>query len=215
MLSLPIILMIAPPILLALTFHEFSHAFVANKLGDPTAKALGRLTLNPLAHLDLVGTIMVFIIHIGWAKPVPINPLNFKNPKRDLLLVSLAGPLSNIFLAFVFGLLCRMLNIKYLNPIDFSTMEIIRFMIGFAMLINLILAFFNIIPIPPLDGSKILAGILPSKFESSFENFMKYGHFILLGLIVLSMVLHIPIFSYIYLPFVRLFSNLFAGVSFI
>ena len=146
MLSLPIMLIIAPPILLALTFHEFAHAFVANRLGDTTAKNAGRLTLNPLAHLDLVGTLMVFIIRIGWAKPVPVNPLNFQNPKKDLLWVSLAGPLSNILLAFLFGFLCRLLDITHLNITQLSITEIIRFMIGFSVMINLILAFFNIIP---------------------------------------------------------------------
>ena len=215
MLSLPIMLIIAPPILLALTFHEFAHAFVANRLGDTTAKNAGRLTLNPLAHLDLVGTLMVFIIRIGWAKPVPVNPLNFQNPKKDLLWVSLAGPLSNILLAFLFGFLCRLLDITHLNITQLSITEIIRFMIGFSVMINLILAFFNIIPIPPLDGSKILAGILPSQYESIFNQFMKYGHFILLGLIVISVIFNIPLFYKIYSPFVRFFSYIFAGVSFI
>ena len=209
--SLQMILIIAPPILLALTFHECAHAYVAYRLGDPTAKNLGRLTLNPLAHLDIIGTIMVFIIHIGWAKPVPVNPMNFKNPKKDLLWVSLAGPLANIFLAFVFGILFRTLHTTAQNPLA----EIIKVMIIYGVLINLILAFFNIIPLPPLDGSKILAGIIPSEYESSFEQFMKYGHFILLGLIVLSMVFNIPIFSYFYKPFVRYLSYLFAGESFI
>jgi len=215
MLPLEIMLIIAPPVLLALTFHEFAHAYIANRLGDPTAKDMGRLTLNPLAHLDLVGTIMVFIIRIGWAKPVPVNPANFKNPKKDLLWVSLAGPVSNIFLAFIFGILCRFFQVTHLNLSHLSVMEVIRFMIGFGMLINLILAFFNILPIPPLDGSKILAGILPPQYESLFDQFMKYGHFVLLGLIILSVALDIPIFYSLYSPFVRFFSYLFAGVSFI
>ena len=209
--QLALILMIAPPILLALTFHEFSHAYIAYRLGDSTAKDMGRLTLNPLAHLDLVGTIMVFIIRIGWAKPVPVNPLNFKNPKKDLLWVSLAGPLSNMLLAYIFGLLCRILHITDLTITNFSMMELIKFMVAYGMLINLILAFFNIIPIPPLDGSKILAAFLPSK---GVEPFMKYGQFLLLGLIALSMVLDIPIFYKLYNPFLRLFSYLFAGVIF-
>ncbi len=215
MLSLPVILMIAPPILIALTFHEFAHAYVANKLGDPTAKQLGRLTLNPLAHLDLFGTIMVFIVRIGWAKPVPVNPLNFKNPKKDLLWVSLAGPLSNLLLAFIFGTLCRYFNITHLSISSFEPMEIMKFMIAYGMLINLILAFFNILPIPPLDGSKILAGIMPTSLEPIYEKFMKVGHFILLGLIILSMVMNIPIFYKFYSPFVKFFSYLFAGVNFI
>jgi len=211
--SLPIILMIAPPILIALTFHEFAHAYIAYRLGDPTAKNSGRLTLNPLAHLDLVGTIMVFIIHIGWAKPVPVNPAYFKNPKKDTLYVSLAGPLSNIILAFIFGIMCRILNVTTLYPADLSVMEIVKFMCAFGVLINLVLAFFNIIPLPPLDGSKILMGLVPDKYNSYVELLMRYGHFVLLGLVIMSVVFSIPIFYYLYVPFVRVFSYIFAGVS--
>jgi len=215
MISLQLILLIGPPILLALTFHEFAHAYVANRLGDTTAKDAGRLTLNPLAHLDLVGTIMVFLIHIGWAKPVPVNPLNFTNPKKDLLWVSLAGPASNILLALIAGILCRFFDVQYLKPSHFSVLEIVKFMLAFSVIINLTLAFFNIIPIPPLDGSKILAGIIPAKYEFLFAPFLQYGHFLLLILIVLSMAFKIPVFSTIYEPLVRFFSVLFTGVSLI
>jgi Zn-dependent protease len=208
-------LLIAPPILLALTIHEYAHAYIANRLGDPTAKEHGRLTLNPLKHLDLMGTLMVFIIRIGWAKPVPVNPLYFRNPKRDMLWVSLAGPLSNILLAFIFGFTYRLFNITLFQSTNEFTAQIIQFILSYAIIINLILAFFNILPIPPLDGSKILAGILPPQYEAMYEKYMGYGHFVLLGLIVLSVFLKIPIFSTLYLPFVRFFSYLFAGTQFI
>ena len=208
-------LLIAPPILLALTIHEYAHAYIANRLGDPTAKEHGRLTLNPLKHLDLMGTLMVFIIRIGWAKPVPVNPMYFRNPKRDMLWVSLAGPLSNILLAFIFGFTYRLFNITLFQSTNELTAQIIQFMLSYAIIINLILAFFNILPIPPLDGSKILAGILPPQYEAMYEKYMGYGHFVLLGLIVLSVFLKIPIFSALYLPFVRFFSYLFAGTQFI
>jgi Zn-dependent protease len=156
---------------------------------------MGRLTLNPLAHLDIWGTLMLFIAHIGWAKPVPVNPLYFKNPKKDLLWVSLAGPVSNIILAIVFGFMYHILNFNDLNT---STTKILHDMIVFAVLINFILAFFNIVPIPPLDGSKILAGIIPRQYESMFNEFMKYGHFVLLGLIVLSFAFHVPVFGFVF-----------------
>ena len=211
MISLPHILIIAPPVLIALTFHEFSHAYIAYKLGDSTAKDMGRLTLNPLKHLDLMGTIMVFIIRIGWAKPVPVNPMNFKNPRKDLLWVSLAGPLSNILLAFVFGQFCKILGVTNLDLTDFSLSSIIGFMCYYGMIINLMLAFFNIMPIPPLDGSKILAGILPPQLLPIYEKFMQFGHFILLGLIVLNAVTNIRVFSYIYF-LVDLFTKFFIGV---
>jgi Zn-dependent protease len=105
--NLQVIILLAPPILLALTFHEFMHGWVAYRLGDPTAKLAGRLTMNPLAHLDPIGTIMIFLVRFGWAKPVPVNPRYFSQPKRDMLLVSVAGPAANMLLAFLSGLLLR------------------------------------------------------------------------------------------------------------
>ncbi|MBD3289636.1 site-2 protease family protein [candidate division KSB1 bacterium] len=208
-------LLIAPPILLALTIHEFAHAYIANKLGDSTAKDHGRLTLNPLKHLDVMGTLMVFIIRIGWAKPVPVNPMYFRNPKRDMLWVSLAGPLSNILLAFALGFLYRIMNITIFQYENSLIIQMIKFMMSYGIIINLILAFFNILPIPPLDGSKILAGVLPPQYEAWYEKYMGYGHYVLLGLIVLSFAANIPIFSMLYLPFVRFFSLIFAGTQFL
>lgn len=206
-------LIIAPPILLALTFHEYAHAYVANRLGDPTARQLGRLTLNPLVHLDLLGTAMLFIVHIGWAKPVPVNPLNFRNPKRDLLWVSLAGPGANMLLAFLFGLGCRILGIETLQNPGSGITGLVRFMIGFGLVINIVLAIFNILPIPPLDGSKIIMGLIPQKYEQQLVPFFKYGPTILIALIVIGFVAKIPILWYMINPFVKIFSYLFAGTD--
>lgn len=202
-------LIIAPPILLALTVHEYAHAYVANRLGDPTAKLMGRLTLNPLVHLDLLGTAMLFIVHIGWAKPVPVNPINFRNPKRDLLWVSLAGPAANLLLAFLFGIALRIIGIGYLV----GDMGVILKMIWYGMYINIILAVFNLFPIPPLDGSKILMGLIPEKYEQQLEPVLKYGPTILIALIVFGFVTKNPILWKMIEPFVKFFSLLFAGIG--
>jgi len=202
-------LTIAPPILLALTFHEYAHAYIANRLGDPTAKLMGRLTLNPLVHLDLLGTAMLFIVHIGWAKPVPVNPINFRNPKRDLLWVSLAGPAANLLLAFLFGMGLRIIGIGYLV----GDMGVILKMIWYGMYINIILAVFNLFPIPPLDGSKILMGLIPEKYEQQLEPLLKYGPTILIALIVFGFVTKNPILWKMIEPFVKFFSLLFAGIG--
>ena len=206
-------LLIAPPILIALTFHEFAHAYVANRLGDPTAKEMGRLTLNPMKHLDLLGTAMLFIVHIGWAKPVPVNPYNFKNPKQDLLWVSLAGPASNLLLAFIFGLICRYMGIESLRTLDYGLIGIIQFMIAFGMIINIVLAFFNFIPIPPLDGSNILIGLIPQQYEKAITPYLRYGPTVLIALIAIGYLTKFSILWAIINPFVKFFSYLFAGAD--
>lgn len=151
-----------PVFLFALTIHEFSHGYVASLCGDQTARYQGRLTMNPLRHLDPLGTLAIFLIHFGWAKPVPVDPRNFRNPRRDMILVSLAGPMSNlatmllsIVALFVIAGLSRTLPAFLVQPL-FS-----MFMV--SVWINSILAIFNMIPIPPLDGSKVLMGLLPPR----------------------------------------------------
>ena len=176
------LLLIAPPILLALTFHEYAHAYVANRLGDDTAKQSGRLTLNPLRHLDPLGTIMIFLVHFGWAKPVPVNPNRLKNPKRDMLWISAAGPLSNMALAFASGILLRFLITLFESPDRTTIMGLLIYVVFMSLQINLALAIFNILPIAPLDGSKILSGLLPAGFGKMFYILERYGPFILLGL---------------------------------
>ena len=207
------LLLIAPPILLALSFHEFAHAYVANKFGDDTAKQRGRLTLNPLAHLDPLGTIMVFIAHFGWAKPVPVNPNRLRNPKNDMVWISAAGPLANMILALISGILLRIiLNFVGGIPSQHSTIGILAFMVVMSLQINLALAIFNLFPIAPLDGSKILYGLLPAKHESVIYPIERYGPFILIGLIIFGQATDIHILGGLIWPFVEFFSKIFAGI---
>jgi Zn-dependent protease len=213
-LNLQILLLITPPVLLALTMHEYAHAFVAYRLGDPTAKESGRLTLNPLAHLDLLGTIMIFLVHFGWAKPVPVNPYNLKNPKKDMLWISAAGPVSNIIMAFMFGILIRLSHL-FLGAVQehsIAALWVVMLMLGLQ--INLALAIFNVIPIAPLDGSKILFGLLPTRYEGGMNLVQRYGPIVLLLLILSGQFTGINILGQLIWPFVTFFSKLFAGVSF-
>ena len=206
------LLLIAPPILLALSFHEYAHAYVANKYGDDTAKQSGRLTLNPLAHLDLFGTIMIFIVHFGWAKPVPVNPYRLRNPKKDMLWISAAGPLANMVLALISGILLRFIFAIVGVPNQHSIIGFLIFMVVMSLQINLALAIFNILPIAPLDGSKILFGLLPTKHEDKIYFLERYGPFILIGLIIFGQVTGVPILGGLIWPFVKFFSKIFAGI---
>ena len=206
------LLLIAPPILLALTFHEYAHAYVANKYGDDTAKQSGRLTLNPLAHLDPLGTIMIFIVHFGWAKPVPVNPYRLKNPKKDMLWISAAGPLANMVLAFMSGILLRFIFAIVGAPDQHSIIGLLIFMVFMSLQINLALAIFNVLPIAPLDGSKILFGLLPAKHEGTIDFLNRYGPFILIGLIIFGRATGVPVLGGLIWPFVGFFSKIFAGI---
>lgn len=178
------ITLMAPPILLALTLHEFAHGYIAYRLGDPTAKAAGRLTLNPLSHLDPIGTIAFFLINIGWAKPVPVNGSYFKNPQKDMLLVALAGPLTNLLLAVASAVVFKfvdMLNTLISSEILSQTiLEPFSLMLVISVWINLILCIFNFLPIPPLDGSRILMGILPADMARTYASFERYGFIVIL-----------------------------------
>ncbi len=206
------LLLIAPPILLALTFHEYAHAYIANRYGDDTAKKSGRLSLNPLRHLDPLGTIMIFLVHFGWAKPVPVNPYNLRNPKKDMLWISAAGPLSNILLALVCGLLLRVLS-EFSGAVDRNSLTAtISLMLFLSVQINLALAVFNILPIAPLDGSKILFGLLPAGYGKAIFALERYGPFILIGLIIFGRFTGVSILGGLIWPFVKFFSKLFAGV---
>jgi Zn-dependent protease len=212
--NLVTLLLLAPPILIALTFHEFAHAYAAYRHGDDTAKQLGRLSLNPLRHLDPLGTIMIFLVHFGWAKPVPVNPYRLKNPRKDMLWISAAGPMANMGLALASGLLLRLLSAFEVAP-DFRTgtaMGLFVFMVIMSLQINLALAIFNILPIAPLDGSKILSGLLPPGFGKIIGVLERYGPFILIGLIVIGRVSDVSILGGLIWPFVDFFSNLFAGI---
>jgi len=206
------IVLIAPPILLALTVHEYMHGWVANQLGDPTAKMEGRLTLNPLVHLDPIGTIMVFLVHFGWAKPVPVNPANLNDPQRDMTYVSLAGPSANMALGFVSGVLLRTIKVGMFDFLPTTLIQPFFTMVMFSLQINIALAFFNLLPIPPLDGSKILFGILPPKYEHIAVWLKQYGGFILMGLILFGWITNVSIIWGVLSPFVQFFSKLFGGI---
>jgi Zn-dependent protease len=206
------LLIIAPPILLALSFHEYAHAYIANKFGDDTAKQSGRLTLNPLAHLDPIGTIMIFLVHFGWAKPVPVNPHRLRNPKKDMLWISAAGPLANMILALISGILLRFIFATLGAPNQHSIIGLLIYAVFMSLQINLALAIFNLLPIAPLDGSKILFGLLPVKHEGKIYFLERYGPFILLGLIIFGRVTGVPILGGLIWPFVKYFSKIFAGI---
>jgi Zn-dependent protease len=206
------LLLIAPPILLALTFHEYAHAYVAHRYGDDTAQKNGRLTLNPLRHLDPLGTIMIFLVQFGWAKPVPVNPYNLQNPKKDMLWISAAGPLSNMLLALISGLLFRLFSDSAMIADRDSLTGLLVVMVFLSLKINLALAIFNIIPIAPLDGSKILYGLLPPGFGKMILAIERYGPFILIGLIIFGRATGVSILGGLIWPFVGFFSKLFAGV---
>ncbi len=167
-------------IIMALTVHEFSHAAMAYYLGDPTAKNEGRLTLNPLSHLDLWGTILLFLAGFGWGKPVPFNPYNLKNQKWGPAYVSIAGPLSNFLMVIIFSLV-----IKFIYPLFNLRPENALFQfLYFLVLINGILMIFNLLPIPPLDGSKLLFAFLPRSMDNVKIFLQRYGFFILIGLVM-------------------------------
>lgn len=185
-------IILAPPLLLALTFHEFAHGYVAYMLGDPTAKMAGRLTLNPIKHLDPLGTIAFFLIKFGWAKPVPVNGSFFKNPRKDMLWVALAGPMTNLALAVISAVVAKLVLTLYpILPSSSLTQAVIIPL--FAMLkasvwINLVLCIFNFLPIPPLDGSRILMGLLPDKMAHTYASYEKYG-FVIIMLLVFTNIL--------------------------
>ncbi len=190
------IIILAPPFLLALTFHELAHGYVAWSLGDPTAKNAGRLTMNPLKHLDPWGVIAFIIMKIGWAKPVPVNPNYFKDPQKGMLLVALAGPAANVVLAIVSALLVKLLLIVPIIPM-FVLKPLVGMLVA-SVWINIMLAVFNCLPIPPLDGSKVLMGILPPETARSYAKLEPFGFILLLALFytgVISKVI-MPVISF-------------------
>lgn len=194
---------LAPPFLLALTVHELAHGYAAKKLGDPTASRAGRLTWNPLKHLDPMGVLCFFLLKIGWAKPVPVNAAYFKNPRQDMLVVSLAGPGANVLLGVVSAVLVKIVLLLGWLPVYF--LQPLAQMLAASIWINIMLAVFNFMPIPPLDGSKILMGLLPARLAASFARLEPFGFIILLVLFytgILSSIL-MPIISFAHSLLVR------------
>lgn len=182
--------LLAPPILLALTVHEAAHAWLAWRMGDPTARMLGRVSLNPLRHLDPTGTLVFFVTAwlgagFGWAKPVPVNYRNIKNSRRAIMWISASGPLANLICAIVLALLLNLLiSMGLFRGPSFANEFILNLFI-FGIQINVVLAFFNLIPLPPLDGSGIVMGFLSAEWAWRYRQLGRYGFFILLGLILL------------------------------
>lgn len=175
-------------IVIAITIHEFAHAFAADRLGDPTPRLQGRLTLNPRAHLDLVGTIMLLLVRFGWGKPVEFDPFNLRHPRRDAAIISIAGPLSNIALATICSLVLHLLvsDIGFVLS-TFLGQLIFSLLIGFLtslISINVVLAVFNLIPIHPLDGFKIIGGILPEETARQWYELERYGFIFLIFLLL-------------------------------
>ncbi|MBI2355448.1 MAG: site-2 protease family protein [Deltaproteobacteria bacterium] len=198
------------PGLLAITCHEVSHGFIAWRFGDPTARMMGRLTLNPLKHLDIIGTLMIFFIGIGWAKPVPVVYENLRNPRRDMIWVAAAGPITNFTLATVSALLLRAL-VAIGNPAGSASplalfLEPLVMMLAFSVYINLLLAIFNLIPVPPLDGGRVMVGLLPYRQAAAWARIEPYGM-----IIIIVLVFFTNIFSYVISPVLNFGIHLLAG----
>jgi len=175
------------PVLLAIILHEIAHGWIAKQLGDDTASRLGRLTLNPIKHIDIVGTIVVPIMlivtvgmAIGWAKPVPVNWANLRNPKRDMALVAIAGPAANLIMAIFWGFLLKVVSLFQYSP----TIEFLLYMGQVGILINVLLMVFNLLPIPPLDGGRIAVGLLPTIWARRLSVVEPFGFFIIVGLML-------------------------------
>ena len=195
------------PGLLAITCHEVSHGYVAWRYGDPTARMLGRLTLNPLKHIDIFGTLMLVVVGIGWAKPVPVVMENLRNPKRDMIWVSAAGPITNLMLAIVSaGLLRLLLALPSGSGTAGFIIQPLSYMASFSIYINLLLAFFNMIPIPPLDGGRVLMGLLPYRQAEALGRIEPYGM-----MLIIVLVFFTPVFSYLLLPMLMVGIKLLAG----
>jgi Zn-dependent protease len=208
------LLLMIPPLLFALTVHEWSHGYAALRLGDPTARLLGRLTLNPFAHLDPLGSLLFLLPpHIGWAKPVPVDVRHLSHPRRDMMWIALAGPASNLVLAAAFGIALQVFVHRHLlasveTP---GAVASLARMLGFAVWLNLALMAFNLIPIYPLDGSRILAGVLTPSLAARYQSFDAYGPFLLLGLVLLGPLVGISPIGLFVSPVVQGLSRLVTG----
>ena len=191
-----------PGIIIAMVVHEYAHARTAVALGDFTPRLQGRLTLSPMAHLDPFGLLMLLVAHFGWAKPVQINPYNFKNPRRDDILVSLAGPGANLLTAFL-----TLLVIIFMLKLDLPMSDGMHLVLNFIMIININFAIFNMLPIPPLDGSHVLKQLLPYELAQRYEELERYSF------IFLIIILMTPILGYVFVPLQRLILGFFQMIA--
>ena len=199
------------PALLAIILHEVAHGYIAEQFGDPTARLLGRLTLNPLKHLDPIGTIAIFVFGFGWARPVPVNPGNFRRPRRDMVWVALAGPATNFLLAAVSALLLRCLGMLDDSSLATSQMYMqvtvpVKMMAGFSLYINALLGTFNLIPVPPLDGGRILIGLLPERQALLLSRLEPFGF-----VLILFLVFFTDVWSLILGPIINVLVSFLAG----
>ena len=190
-----------PGIIIAMVLHEWAHARVAYALGDYTPKLMGRLTLNPVAHIDPIGLILLFIAHFGWAKPVQVNPYNFSNPKRDDILVSLAGPAANFVVAFV-----TLVTMAIISAAGFPMSEGMYMVLSSIMLININFGIFNLLPIPPLDGSHVLRQLLPDELAQKYDELQQYN------MIILIIILMTPVVSWVLVPARMIILDIFYGI---
>ena len=177
-----LLILMVPIIFFSLTVHEYSHGRIAFLLGDNTAKLLGRLSFNPLKHLDLVGTLFFCFMGFGWAKPVPVDPRNFDHPRRDMMYVAIAGPLSNLTLAVLFSFFIRIFE-PYDNAILFV-------LLCFGVYVNVALAIFNLLPVFPLDGSSVIKGLVPSHVAARLGDLDRFGAFLLIGIFLMDFFAH-------------------------
>jgi len=201
-----VLIVLIPVLLFALVFHEYAHGYVAYRLGDPTAKNMGRLTFNPLVHLDPFGAIMILLIGFGYAKPVPVDMRYLRDPRRDMMKIAAAGPIANIILAFISGLIIRILASNFPELLGLNALTRVLVL---STQVNIALAVFNMIPIPPLDGSQILSMI---KTQPEFvHKLQRYGPQVLFGVIALGFFTGISILGMIMTPFIRFFFMLFTG----
>ena len=208
-LPMEVLIILLPILIFSLCFHEFSHGYIAYKLGDHTAARNGRLTLNPLAHLDPIGSLMILFVGFGWAKPVPVNPVNFSNPRLDMMKVAFAGPASNLLLAFTGGLMMRLVNIVGLLQSEMFIQTLYYF-----IFINISLTVFNMIPVAPLDGSQIFGNMISKNNPELAWKLQMYGPKILMGIILIGMVTPFSVLGFLMMPFVKMFMYLFTGISF-
>lgn len=192
-------------LLFAITIHEYAHGRAALWLGDPTAKRMGRLSLNPLPHIDPFGAICLFLFNFGWAKPVPVDPRYFKDPKKGIIIMSLSGPLANLITAFFAGMLIRYVFLPW---------EVYQMALVYLLFMNLGLGLFNLLPLPPLDGSHVLENLLPLHAAQKYREFGRYGPIFLILIVMLDNFAHTGILSRILIGPMKYLAHLFSGIVF-
>jgi len=223
----PNIIIMIIVLLFSVVFHEVSHGWVAFKLGDDTAHKMGRLTLNPIPHIDPYMTVLLPLmlgfmtgwrVMFGGAKPVPVNPYNFKNPKKGMAITAAAGPVSNLILITASVILFRILvTLGFIEKYDVQTrfftndMNFVDAFFVYAVLINTVLMVFNLIPIPPLDGSKVIMGFMSYEQAAKYESFSRYGMYVLIGLLFLGSIMNYSIIGAVIYPFINFFLRLLLG----